>query len=133
MKMEDLQSKGMLDKSHEMIVARTKGMRKDGVIEHGYDGEWHLVPLGNWNWKWNASRLNYSTFEKELMAGVLVLSSQRRIIGANTVIWFCDQSAVENFVRNDPPEKMRLKRWWVFLNQLPLCVNLRILHARVEK
>ena len=76
----------------------TKGMKRDGTLDHEYPEGHYLVPLGNWSWKWNQSRQNYSTFEKELMAGVLVLSGQRRLIGSNPVIWFFDQFAVEHFV-----------------------------------
>ena len=104
-------------------VSQTTGMNRDGTLQHNHPDDYQLVPLGSWNWKWNPTRQNYSTFEKELMAGVLVLSSQRRIIGGNPIIWFCDQSAVQQFVQNAPPDKMRLKRWWIFLNSLPLTIR----------
>ena len=56
---------------------RTTGLNRDGSLKHDYPtSEWQLVPLGHWNWKWNQARSNYSTYEQELLAGMLVLSSQ---------------------------------------------------------
>ena len=49
-----------------------------------------LVPLGHWNCKWNQTRFNYSTYEQEVLAGMLVLSSQSRLLGSNQVVWLCD-------------------------------------------
>ena len=57
----------------------TEGLNRDGTLKHSYpDDKWVLVPLGHWNWKWNQARGNYSTYEQELLAGMLVLSSQAR-------------------------------------------------------
>ena len=42
--------------------------------------EWRLVPLGHWNWKSNQAQSNYSTYDHELLAGLLVLSSQSRLV-----------------------------------------------------
>ena len=36
------------------------------------------------------------------------------------VVWLCDQEAVSQFIRGNPPENARLKRWWVFLTQFRL-------------
>ena len=48
-------------------------------MKSDYDSEeWRLVPLLHWNWKWNAARSHYHTYEQELLAGVLVLVSQHR-------------------------------------------------------
>ena len=59
---------------------RTSGLNCDGSLKHDYPtSEWRLVPLGHWNWKWNQARSNYSTYDQELLAGILVLSSQSRL------------------------------------------------------
>ena len=55
------------------------------------------VPVGHWNWKWNQAWCNYSTYEQELLAGMLVLSSQSRLLGSNPVVWLCDQEPVYRF------------------------------------
>ena len=55
----------------------TDGLNRGRTLRHSYPGnEWVLVPLGHWNWRWNQTRGNYSTYEQELLAGMLVLSSQ---------------------------------------------------------
>ena len=55
----------------------TDGLNQDGSLKHSYpDDKWLLVPLGYWNWKWNQARGNYSIYEQELLACMLVLSSQ---------------------------------------------------------
>ena len=54
----------------------TDGLNRDGILKHSYPyDKWFMVPLGHWNWKWNQARGNYSTYEQELLAGMLVLSS----------------------------------------------------------
>ena len=70
------------------------------------NGEWRLVCLGHWNWKWNSARQNYPTYEQELLAGLLVLSSQLRILGDNPIVWLCDQSPLQSFPRQTPLPKM---------------------------
>ena len=55
---------------------QTSRQNRDGTLKHDYPAnEWCLVPLGHWNWKWNQARSNYSTYDQELLAGMLVLSS----------------------------------------------------------
>ena len=54
----------------------TDGLDRDGTLKHSYPGDkWVLVPPGHCNWKWNQAPGNYSTYEQELLAGILVLSS----------------------------------------------------------
>ena len=97
----------------------TEGLNRDGTLKHSYpDDKWVLVPLGHWNWKWNQARGNYSTYEQELLAGMLVLSSQARLLGSNPVVWLCDQEPVRSFQKGPPPEKAKLRRWWTYLSQL---------------
>ena len=48
--------------------------------------EWRLVPLGHSNWKSNQTRSNYSTYDQELLAGMLVLSAQSRLLGSNPIV-----------------------------------------------
>ena len=55
---------------------RTSGLNRDGSLKHDYPiSEWRLVPLGHCNWQWNQARSNYSTYDQELLAGMVVLSS----------------------------------------------------------
>ena len=82
--------------------------------------ERRLVPLGPWNWKWNAARSHYHTYEQELLGGVVVLASQHRILGTNPITWLCDQDSVKYFMEGPPPDGKRLRRWWVYLSQLRL-------------
>ena len=77
---------------------RTDGLNRDSTLKHSYpDDKGVLVPLGHWNWKWNQARGNYSTREQELLAGVLVLSSQSRLLESSPVVWLCDQDPVRTF------------------------------------
>ena len=102
----------------------TEGLNRDGTLKHSYpDDKWVLVPLGHRNWKWNQARGNYSTYEQELLAGMLVLSSQARLLGSNPVVWLCDQERVRTFQKGPPPEKAKLRRWWNYLSQLRLTVH----------
>ena len=40
--------------------------------------------------------------------GMLVLSSQSRLLGSNPVVWLCDQEPVRTFQKGPPPEKAKL-------------------------
>ena len=103
---------------------RTSGLNRDGSLKHDYPtSEWRLVPLGHWNWKWNQARSNYSTYDQELLAGMLVLSSQSRLLGSNPIVCLCDQEPVKSFQKGPPPEKAKLKRWWTYLSQFRLTVH----------
>ena len=103
---------------------RTSGLNRDGSLKHDYcTSEWRLVPLGHWNWKWNQARSNCSTYDQELLAGMLVLSSQSRLLGANPIVWLCNQEPVKSFQKGPPPEKAKLKRWWTYLSQFRLTVH----------
>ena len=65
---------------------RTSGLNRDGSLKHDYPtSELRLVPPGHWNWKWKQARSNYSTYDQELLAGILVLSSQSRLLGSNPI------------------------------------------------
>ena len=75
------------------------------------------------NWKWNQARGNYSTYEQELLAGMLVLSPQARLLGSNPVVWLCDQEPVRTLQKGPPPEKAKLRRWSTYLSQLRLTVH----------
>ena len=76
----------------------TSGLNRDGSLKHDYPtSEWRLVPLGHWNWKKNQGCSNYSTYDQELLAGMLVLSSQSGLLGSNPIVWLCDQEPVKSF------------------------------------
>ena len=50
-------------------------------MKHSYrEDKWVLVPVAHWNWKWNQAKANYSTYEQEFLAGMLVLSSEYRLL-----------------------------------------------------
>ena len=99
----------------------TTGLNRDGSLKHNYpSSEWRLVPLGHWNWKWNQARPNYSTYHQELLAGMLVLSSQSRLLGSSPIVWLCDQEPVKSFQKGPPWGKAKLKRWWSYLRQFRL-------------
>ena len=90
---------------------RTSGLNSDCSLKHDYpSSEWRLVPLGHWNWKWNQAHSNFSTYDQELLAGMLlVLSSQSRLLGSNPIVWLCDQELVKSFQRGPPPEESESK------------------------
>ena len=103
---------------------RTSRPNRDGSLKHDYPtSESTLVPLGHWNWKGNQARSNYSTYEQELLAGILVLSSQSRIFGSNPIFWLCDQEPVKSLQKGPPPEKAKLNRCWTYLSQFRLTVH----------
>ena len=102
----------------------TDGLNRDGTLKHSYpDDKWVLVPLGHWNWKWKQARGKYSTYEQELLAGMLVLSSQSRLLGSNPVVWLCNQEPVRTFQKGAPSDKARLRCWWTYLSQLRLSLH----------
>ena len=102
----------------------TDGLNRDDTPKHSYpDDKCVLVPLGHCNWKGNQARGNYSTYEQELLAGMLVLSSQARLLGSNPVVWLCDQEPVRTFQKRPPPEEAKLRCWWTYLSQLRLSVH----------
>ena len=71
---------------------KTVGVNRDGSLKHNYDPqEFHLVLIGHWNWKCSLTRANYSTYERELLSGILLISGQSRLFGSNSVVWLCDQ------------------------------------------
>ena len=103
---------------------RTTGLNCDGSLKHNYpSSEWRLVPLGHWNWKWHQARSNYSTYDQELLAGMLVLSSQSPPLGSSSIVWLCDQEPVRSSQKGPPPEKAKLKGWWTYLSQFRLTVH----------
>ena len=102
----------------------TEGLNRDKTLKHSYpDDKWVLVPLGHWNWKWKQARGNYSTCEQELLVGMLVLSSQARLFGSNSVSWLCDREPVRTSQKGPKPEKTELRRWRTYLSQLRLTVH----------
>ena len=102
----------------------TDRLNPDSTLKHSYpEAKWVLVPLAHWNSKRYQALGNYSTCEQELLAGMLVLSLQSRLLGSNGVVWLCDQEPVRTFQKGPPPEKAKLTRWWTYVSQLPLSVH----------
>ena len=100
---------------------RTVRVNPDGSLKQNDDSqEFHLVPIGHWNWKWSSTRANFSTYERELLSGILLISGQSRLFGSNSVVWLCDQESTETFLKGGPAENRKLRRWWTFLAQLKL-------------
>ena len=90
---------------------QTVGVNRDGSFKHNYNQqEFHLVPIVHWNWKWSTTRANYSTYEGELLPGVLLISGQSRLFGSNWVVWLCDQAPTETFLKGAPPENRKVGR-----------------------
>ena len=77
------------------------------------NGAWCLLGTGS----------NYSTYDQELLAGMLMLSSQFRLLGTNAIVWLCDQEPVKTFQKGPPLEKAKLKPWWTYLSQFRLTVH----------
>ena len=103
---------------------QTSRLNRDETLKHDLPAnEWRLVPRGHWNWKWNQARSNYSTYDQELLAGMLVLCSQSLLLGTNPIVWLRDQEPVKTFQKGPPPEKGKLKRWWTYLSQFRLSVH----------
>ena len=71
----------------------------------------------------NQARGNYSNYEQGLLPGILVLSSQSRLLGSNRVVWLCDEELVRTFQKRPPPQKPKLRRCWTYLSQLRLSVH----------
>ena len=91
----------------------TSRLNRDGSLKHDCPiSEWRLVPVGHWNCKWNQARSNCSTYDQELLTGMLVLSSNSRLLGSNPIVWLCDQELVKSFQKRPPQEKAKLKRCW---------------------
>ena len=102
----------------------TDGLNGDRTLKDSYpDDKWVLVLLGHCNWKWNQARGNYSNCEQELLAGMLVLSSQSLLLRSNPVVWLCDQEPVRTFQKGPRPEKAKLGHWWADLSQVRLSVH----------
>ena len=80
------------------------------------------MPLGNCNSKRNQPS-NYSTYDQELLAGMLVLSSESRLLGSNTIVSLCDQERLKFFQKGPPPGKAKPKRRWTSLSQFGLTVH----------
>ena len=78
----------------------TTGLSRAGSLKHDYpSSEWRLVPLRHRNWKLNQARFNCSTYDQELLAGMLLLSSESGLMGSNPIVWLCDREPVKVFRR----------------------------------
>ena len=94
------------------------------MLKHYYHAdEWRLVPLRHWNGKWHLARSNYSTYDKEHLAGMLLLSSRSRILGTNPIVWLCKQEPVKTCGKGPLPEKANLQRWLTCPSQFRLTLQ----------
>ena len=100
---------------------RVQGVTREGFIKCDSDSQ-GMAPSSTWplELEVKCSRLTLSHLREELLAGVLVLASQHRILGTNPIMWLCDQDCVKYFMERPPPDGKRLRRWWVYLSQLRL-------------
>ena len=111
---------------------KTVGVNRDGSLKQNYDlQEFHLVPIGHCSWKWSSTRANYSTYERELLSAILLISGQSRLFGSHSVVWLCDQESTETFPKGSRRESRKLRRWWTFLAQLKLNIY-RVLGLKNE-
>ena len=103
----------------------TDGLNRDGTLKHSYsDNKWVLFPLGHWNWKWNQARGNYCTYEPELLAGLLLLSSQSPLLGSNPQWFGCVIKNRSAPSRRDPHlRRLSSDASWTYLRQLQLSVH----------
>ena len=99
---------------------RTSGVKVDGTLKNNYPSEMRLVPLGHYNWKWSEARKKYTTWEKEILSGVLTIASQTRILQNLPIVWMTDNEAATSFLKGEPPLNKRLRRMYVFLHQFKL-------------
>ena len=95
---------------------------KDGTLKHEYPESECLWGTRNGNGTPGTPGPNYSTYEQELLAGMLVLSCQHRPIGGNYVVWLCDHEPIKSFQNRPPPEKAKVRGWWTPLRQMRLKV-----------
>jgi len=100
----------------------TSGIKADGTLCHNYPHNYVLVPIGHWSWKWSPTRSRYMTYEQELLAGVLTIASQFRLLAHTQIVWFCDNEALKSFLSKEPPTNARLRRWYCFLCQFCLTI-----------
>ena len=98
----------------------TLGVNQDGTFKHNFPPEFRLVPLGHWNWKWNETRAKYHSWEQEMLAGVLTLASQFRMVASLPIVWFTDNEALTSFLDQQPPLNRRQRRWYLYLSQFRL-------------
>ena len=90
----------------------TSGLNRDETLKHDNSAnEWRLVPLGHWNWKWNQARSNYSTYNQELLAAMLVLSSQSRLLGTNPVFFEAWRSPAQSIAPKRPNHGQNERSW----------------------
>ena len=102
-------------------LQKTLRINRDVTLKHKNEPRrWHLVPIGYWNTKWSSTRANYSTYERELLPGILLLSGQRRLLGTNLMVGLFDQECREYFLKGDAPENQKLRRLRTYFAQLRL-------------
>jgi len=109
-----------LDPEQLVHVFATQGINQDGTLKTNYPHSFHLVPLGNWNWKWSDTRKKYHIWELEMLSGVLTLAANYRFIAGLPIVWLTDNGALTHFLDQEPPLNRRQRRWYVYLSQFPI-------------
>jgi putative transposase len=102
---------------------KTTGINPDGTFKSDHPPDHYLVPLGNWNWKWSETRAKYHIWELEMLAGVLALAANYRIVAGKPIVWMTDNEALTKFLDQEPPVNKRQRRWYVYLSQFPLKIH----------
>ena len=64
-----------------------------------------------------------STYDQQLLAGLMVRSSWSRLSGSIPLSQLCNQEPVLNFQKGPAHENASLRRWWTYLSQLLLTVH----------
>ena len=77
--------------------------------------------IGHWGWNWTGARVRYPMCWKELLSGVPLLAAQEEMFKqASSIYWFCDASAVVDFLNWPMPTQKRRARWWYYLKRFPI-------------
>ena len=86
--------------SAQFQKCETHGLTPKRILKHNYPSDFLLASIANWNWKWNECRQKYDVYEREILAGILTLSSQFRLIAGRKIIWLCDNKQSHSFLNN---------------------------------
>jgi hypothetical protein len=69
------------------------------------------MPLGHYNWNWSEARKKYTTWEKEILSGVLTIASQTRFLQNLLIVWMTDNEAATSFLKGEPPTQQKAEEY----------------------